>query len=185
MTTVQFIILGAYSGMFFIFLGVAFFYKFRYRLLRGRLRIRVLSETGRDKTFVIKSDATEGAEIHLTIDGKPRTFEVHRSALIFTGAEEMPTLEYNAEDSSPVSRGSEERQVSSIRFREVAKNTIMRDLLESFKKKLITNEAALIITVVVVLISTLALGIFMNDKLTKINDAVTKPVIVSDGTVLE
>ncbi len=167
---------GVYTFLFFGMFLAGMFFKFRYRLFRGRLRVRVLSDLGKEKSIVIKSAAQNGEKFKLKIFGIEREFEIERSALIMTGAEEMPTLEYNATDAAPIMRGKEDRQVSSIRFREVAENTVMRDLLESFKKKVIDTAAALIITVIVIVLVGFVLGIFLNNKLSEISERLPEPV---------
>ena len=146
----------------------------------------MLSDLGKEKSIVIKSAAQNGEKFKLKVFGEERDFEIHRSALIMTGAEEMPTLEYNASDSTPIQRGEEERQISSIRFREVAENTVMRDLLESFKKKVIDTAAALIITLLVTVVVGFVLGIFINNKLSEISEKLPETAIQSNtGVPLE
>lgn len=186
MTTELWLVGGIYTFLFFMLFIAGMFFKYRHRIFRGKLRVRVLSDLGKEKSYVIKNAAQDGEKFQLTAFGRKRTFEIHRSALIMTGPEEMPTLEYNAFDAAPIARGKEDRQVSSIRFREVAENTVMRDLLESFKKKVIDSATALIITVIVVLLTGFVLGIFINDKLTKISDRLPQQTTeLNTGTPLE
>lgn len=161
---------GVYGFLFILFIAVALFWRYRYRIFRGRMRLRILSDTGKERSIVIKSDGNDGEKVKIIIFGKERELTFRRGAQFFTGPEEMPTLEYNAEDAEPIMRGSEDRLVSSIRFREVAENTVMRDLLESFRKKVIDNATALIISVVVTLLAALLLGIFINEKISGLEE---------------
>lgn len=180
MTSELWAVLGIYSFLLLVLIVVATFFKFRYRILRGRIRIRVVSETGQEVSKVFKLEQLDANTLHWNIFGKPRTFNIRESRRTFTGGEEMPTLTYEAGDGEPKDLRGDTSPVSSIRMRQVAKNTIMSDLLDSFKKKLISSEMALLITMVAIVFSALALGLFLNDKLDKLEARL--PIPQSTGT---
>lgn len=183
MTATLWAVTGVYLLMFAVFVSAALFFKFRYRFLKGRVRVRILDENGIEHVKIIKRKLSD-ASFDLTINGSEVKYNIRQDRTIRTGGEEMPTLIYTVGDAEPKDITGKASPVNSMRFREVATNKLVTDLLSSFKKTVIDNGTALIITVAVILGVTLILGIFINTKFDELLSRFPQTTGNSSGEVI-
>jgi hypothetical protein len=115
-----------------------------------------------------------------TIAGESHTYTLMRDRIYRSGRERLPKAYYRIGKDLPRDMLSENPgAISSVRYREIAKQKIMADLLAAFKKQTVDNMTMLLIIVFVSLIGFLAIGIFINTKFDELFEVLrTNPVIL-------
>lgn len=184
LTTASLVIV-IFSMTFIFLIGFACWaaWHYRYYYLKNRFRAVFTNESKQIIPRVLK--LASKSETFTNVKGVPGTYKLMRGRIYTTGGYKMPTSYYVVGQDTPMDMQEEvSGAVNSVRFREVAEQKVMADLLTSFKKTIIDNATALVISVVVTLLAALMLGVFMNDKLTKISERLPDPVI-STGEPLD
>lgn len=183
MTTALIIIVWL-GTMFFMIMGFVA-WKFRYYFLTGRMRVRIMGELGHERVKVIKVESTDEF-FDMKIFGELRRFNIRQNNsdatyIFYTGGERMPTSEYVATDPEPRSRRGISSDVSSVRYRQVATQKVVFDLLTVFKKPKITTTGAMMIILGVMLVGFLMLGVFFNQKIKEITPQTQQTLSVSNA----
>lgn len=151
-------------GGTFVFLVGFLAWKYRYFYLKGRIRVYFVGEDERSYPRVIKIGADD-KKFFCKVGGTEHTYTLLRNRMYRSGIERLPTLYYRIGYDLPIDMlGENEGAISSVRYREVAKQKIMADLLGSFKKPKVDNATMLIVIVCITLLGFAALGIFMDSK---------------------
>lgn len=158
-----------YAFTFIIGGGMLFGWKYRYHFLSGRMRVDIIGENNRSIVRVIKAE-TSDKNFEIEIFGEKRMFEIRRNRLYTSGTERMPKAYYYANSATPrdmsVVTGN---VVSPVRYREVAKQKVVSDLINAFKKQTIDNAQALMIMAAIFLLGLLVLGGFLYSQIDEQN----------------
>jgi hypothetical protein len=179
------IVIGSFSGCFLLLIGFAIAWKFRYFYLSNRMRVEFITDRGTFTRIIKVDQSTDHFEI--VISGRKYMFAVDIDRQRASGKERIPKQwhyigdvlsgDESKSETIPLFEPLDMRIVSvthptsGLEYRNAATNTVMRDLLNSFKKPKIDSTMALFITLGAMLIGFSALGVFSNSRFEDVLEA--------------
>lgn len=110
------------------------------------------------------------------IDLSHGSYDLDKDTVRYIGRFRLPYYEFLTGVANPVKISEDgittySKRVSSVGFKNVAKNVAMAQLIEAMRKGIINPVSMVIIAAVVTIIAVIALGVYINTEFTTIKEA--------------
>lgn len=126
---------------------------------------------GEEKAFAKTFRSKESDhEFTLKVKGKLHTYGKLRECMVPVTKFNIPKSYYVIGRYEPLNMKtlSVNSEVSALRYSELARNTVVRDLMNAFKSQKIDTTTALMIMCGITVLGFVILGFFLNDKIEKL-----------------